>query len=562
MKINKFKKMITASLIFSAVVISFVSCEDDSLPDVGSIPDINLPTGAFSVANSQTSSLVKIFNNTSRSATGGTWIMPLDAGAFVSECDALSQGSNCDSNISGVNDETVYFRFNDFGTYQIAIEATDDNGEISEIIPVDVIIEPSGAPAPTGGFETESELFSDGQLLNNAERIFTNTSVNDDGGISWSVIRDGETVDIISEVIANPRNSDFSGQTSSSESILVDFVTSGIYEVTLTARNFDAVESTVTEIIVVDPDTNPTPSFTYSSSDDYSVQTFVNTTPDSDRVLWSLPDGGTFVNGTAETDQTVSVSFPGSGNYNVSLTVVTESFDENGDPIDLDGETTLALPVVTSISEIDIPFILRGGFEPGIVTNPADSGVGTFRNDLGKEWWPADGLSNRVYKFDTLDGAGGTIEDPTQTILDTGLDNESWFGANSGFNRLNITGNARTGQRAASFDPSRPTRLAVQTIDVVPGVDYKVTFYYANVSNTPNVGLKVYILKETVANETDANVFDNRIAGIVTDGVSATYEEENVTFNSGDNTQVKLYFYPSDPTAATFYVDDVSISID
>ena len=550
---NSFKKYGISALLLTAL-FSTQSCllEDDSLPTEGSIKDETLPIAGISKDMSEYSSRTFILSGSaSLSSTKFSWVLP--EGASFATNDGITYTST---------DELVHVKFDEFDTeYVVSLTSSDNNGESSS---TNITITPTDQEAidPTASFSTETTLF-------NYKRIFdASSSTDNQGGVEWTFFdADGNQLytnedadqDDYDEDASVIFDVDISGEqySTTDDYIVVSFpVNGGVetdYTVVATAINIDGDTNEVSEVITIDALGDPVPELSFTSSEDYLTKTFTNETPDTDSVLWSLPDGATLVDGYSLSDEIIEVTFASYDTYTVTLEVTNIVNLSTSEDFDID---------VLNPSSISTPVIYRGGFEPGECTNPADATTfGTTRNDLGKEWWIADGVSDRVYLGDTLAVDGSTTADDTATIIDTGIEDRCWFDCTT-FNRLNITSNARSGQRAASFDPTRPLRVAVQTIDVTPGADYKITFWVNNASATEGAGLKCYIIDPSVTNDSDANVAANIIAGLTTTTETNAYVEHTLEFSASEYDQVKLYFYPADPTAATFYVDDVSIAID
>ena len=551
-KISLKKYGISALLIVSLFSVQSCILEDDSLPTEGSIADETLPIAGIAYEMSEYSSRAFLMSGSaSLSSTQFSWELP--EGASFATIDGYTYTST---------DELIYVEFDEFDTeYVVSLTSSDNNGETSSTT-VSITATDQESIDPTSSFTTET-------TLGNYERIFdASSSTDNQGGIEWTFFdadgnqlytnedSDQEDYDEDLAVIfdVDPLGVQY---TTTDDYIAVSFpVNSGVeteYSVVATAINLDGDTDEATEAITIEALGSPDPEISFISSEDYLTKTFTNETPDTDSVLWSLPEGATLSDGYSLSDEVIEVTFDSYETYSVTLEVTNIVSLSTSEAFDVD---------VLNPSTITTPVIYRGGFEPGECTNPADtSAFGTTRSDLGKEWWIADGVSDRVYLGDTLLDDGTTEADDTLTIIDTGIDDRCWFDCST-FNRLNITGNSRSGARAASFDPTRPLRVAVQTIDVTPGADYKITFWVNNASATVGAGLKCYIIDPSVDNNNDANVASNIISGIITTTTVAAYTEHTLEFSASEYDQVKLYFYPDDPTAATFYVDDVSIAID
>lgn len=544
-----------SSLIAAFALLFSVSCEDNDLPDTGSIVDANPPEAAFFFTDSAESVLIKNLTNSSRrGSTQVNWTLPEGAEFTFNSQGVLT--TSTDDEVVVMFPETIDDPNDPFAGYEVGIEAIDANGVSSgvEFFTVQVnLIE--GVPLPTPLASVE-----DGG--GNFERVFINESANASGGVVWSVLQDGNELDI--DTLLTTDSLDFIGQTSTSEEVLITFPNAGDYEVVVTAINFNGVRVSDTIPVTIDPIMEPVPSFTYSSNDDYSIQTLVNTTPDTDSVLWTLPDGATLIGGTL-TSEEIQVSFPSSGDFAINLEVTSVGFNEDGDPVifrSLDDVETTVIPVVRSRAEIPEPVLLAGGFERPIDEYLSAEGLARTNNDLGKEYWLPDGVSQRVF-------TPGTTEPFPAYPGETDANLFTWFVPIStvDFNRPGTTSNSRTGEAAASWDSRTQLRAAVQRIEVMPGVDYKVTFWYENVENATNASLLALVLNERVVRETEegnvegTGIEGNIIAQEVLNEQAIGYIEASVSFNSGDQSAIKLYFNTSEFFGA-YRLDDVTISID
>ncbi len=494
----------------------FTSCEDDSLPDVGSIEDLTPPTARIAEEESSTSSRTKVLLNKSESAIEYTWTLP--EGASFAE-NLLTGETSLSS------DDDVYVDFEEFDTtYTVTLEAKDGNGVTDETtIDVTPVYEDGVSDA------TASFTYSDTEA-NFIKILDASGSTNNAGGVYWVFPDD---LDITFGTDEEGNEYDYYD-----EYIEVTFPTldglGDTYEITLQAINYNGEINEISGDVVVDELGNPVPEISFTSSDDYLTKTFVNETPDSDSVEWVLPEGATLQDGYSLTDDTIEVTFDSYDTFEVSLTVTNI--------LDLSTTDSFSIDVLNP-AEITVPTIIRASFEGDIAED-----TGIFRSDLAKEDWRADGTSARS----TLIQTAGT---------DPGLDNQTWFSSGA-YNRVQTTNNSvADGGYAVKWEAAKPDRVAVQIIDVTPGVDYKLTFYYANITGTADVGIRAAILKESTSTEEESFDADNIIAEVKTSGTSSAYVEQTLSFSSSSEDRVKIYFNQID-NAGTVYLDNVSIEID
>ena len=553
----KTNRIIKTGIIAALALMFSVSCEDDSLPDEGSLPDLNLPDADFFVTDSNSSALIKnITNSTRRGSTSVLWTLPEGA-----EFTFNDQGF-----LTGETDDEIVVRFPaviedpddpELG-YLVGIEAFDDNGASSGLTFINVLVKSD----PTRVLSTPSFTFT--ETRSNFERIFTNTSANASGGAFWSVFQDGEELDI--EEILETRDFDFLNQNRFSDEVSLRFPGAGDYEVFVTGINFNGFETiSESQTITILPLGIPVPSLTYSSNEDYSVQTFVNDTPDTASQTWTLPAGATFVNGSVATDSTVDVSFANSGTFDMGLEIFSNGFDDDGNPIILESEDAteiITVAIVNSLSEAGTVGVIGGDFEIPPASDIFESQQG--RSDAARGYWIADGLSIRVF----VPGTGGTASEeiypafPGAVAASEGANvgDVDWFETGN-FNRVRITSSGRSGN-GASWNPN-DERVAVQYVEVVPGVDYKVTFFYNNDANSTEIGLLALVLDADVTTEAELSIEGNVLASELAGDRTSVFTEASFTFtnNSPDRTAVKLYFRTTD-NAGDYRLDDVSITID
>ena len=215
---------------------------------------------------------------------------------------------------------------------------------------------------------------------------------------------------------------------------------------------------------------------------------------------------------------------------------------------------SFSIPIVTSTAGIPEPIILAGEFERPIDAYLSEEGLARTNNDLGKEYWLPDGLSSRVFIPGTQEpfpAYPGETSDNERTWFDSGL-----------FNRIGITSSGRSGF-AATWDANEPDpRAVVQYIKIVPGVDYKVSFYYSNDQNSTTESLLGLILDPSVVKDTQITR-ETTIAQGAFNEQGASFTEGSLTFTvtSSDTEAIKLYFNTTTP-AGDYRLDSITMAID
>ncbi len=243
--------------------------------------------------------------------------------------------------------------------------------------------------------------------------------------------------------------------------------------------------------------TPPSASFTFAqlSPDNFLEVTFSNTSVSATDYFWELGDG------TTSTALEPVHTYPEEGTYTVVLTAT----DKLGVTSTIDLEITLTEPSVF------IPPILESSFEDGQLEGGTGDGRDSWRNsDLG--------------------GVIQITDDPVLT----------------GLQAAKLTG-----------DPS-DQRIGYQLITVTENSTYDLFFSYTMLSE-PNGFLTVSILDGPVTSHSEA--LASTIGSVTVNNQSNpdVFVNEFVTFNSGSNTEVAIYFF-NDGSVET-RLDDFSIDV-
>jgi len=243
----------------------------------------------------------------------------------------------------------------------------------------------------------------------------------------------------------------------------------------------------------------PEANFSYaSSSDDFKTINFTNLSSEATIFSWDFGTGDT------STEQDPTYTFVGGeGTYSVELTA--------SDALGAVSTTTIDVVVVQGPFQ---PVILEPGFED-----------------------------------DTLPGGGGDGRD-------------SWRNSDLG-GVIQITGSPVTfGDQGAKLPLPAGDRIGYQEITVEPDSNYDLRFYYTMLDNSSNPWLTVAVLGVTEFGSptTTEEALDATIASVTVtdDSEPSVYVQSTLTFNSGVNNTVAIYFY-NGPVEAR--LDDFTIDV-
>ena len=227
----------------------------------------------------------------------------------------------------------------------------------------------------------------------------------------------------------------------------------------------------------------PEANFSYASSiDDFRTINFTNLSNESTIFLWDFGNGNT----SEEQDPTFTFE-NGEGTYAVSLTATDA----------LGASNTITIDVIVVEGPFQ-PIILEPGFEDNTLPDGGGDGRDSWRNN----------------------DLGGVIQ---------------------------ITGSPVTfGDQGAKLPPEQD-RIGYQEITVEPDSNYDLRFYYTMLDNSTNPWLTVAILGVT-ENGSPSNTqeaLDATIASVTVNNTDdpSVYVQQSLTFNSGMNNTVAIYFY-------------------
>ncbi len=247
------------------------------------------------------------------------------------------------------------------------------------------------------------------------------------------------------------------------------------------------------------PDTIlPTANFSYASTlEDFKTIKFTNLSVEATTYKWDFGGGNT------STEQDPKFTFDaGEGTYPVTLT----ASDGRGES----HTNTIEVMVVEGPFQ---PIILEPGFEDNTLPDGSGDGRDSWRNN----------------------DVGGVIQ---------------------------ITGSPVTyGDQGAKL-PSDQTRIGYQEITVEPNTNYDLRFWYTMLDNSADPFVTVSIIGVTQSGPIDSReaAADGTIASVTVNDISdpAAYVEQQLSFNSGDNNTVAIYFF-NGPVEAR--LDNFSIEV-
>jgi len=188
-----------------------------------------------------------------------------------------------------------------------------------------------------------------------------------------------------------------------------------------------------------------------------------------------------FGNGTTSTSKNPTVTYDTTGTYVVTLT----SSDKLNQSSEVTKEVVIVEPVVAFIPEV-----LEPGFEDNSLPGGTGDGRDSWRNDVG-----------------------GVIQITSSPVHD--------------------------GAQAAKL-PSDGSRVGMQAITVLPNTDYDLGFYYTMKADPGT--LTVAILDQFVVDEADVAGATIGSVQLTDNSDPNTYVKEILTFNSGNNTEITIYF--------------------
>ncbi|WP_406684663.1 hypothetical protein N1F78_02755 [Seonamhaeicola sp. MEBiC1930] len=201
-------------------------------------------------------------------------------------------------------------------------------------------------------------------------------------------------------------------------------------------------------------------------------------------------------------DQELIFSFPGPGDYTVSLTVT--------DNLGKTDTTEKTLTVNQAIPTIPVPEISEPSFEDNSLFDGTGDGRDSWRVPSNAAWSPL---------------SGGT------TVIQINTDT----------NPVDAP-NLPDGVQAAKF-PADGARVAYQEIEVTPGATYVITYFSAFEENAFG-DMKVSILTPNTSSYAEAQLEANIIASRLDNNVGRVdnvFKKHAITFDSGEHESVIIF---------------------
>jgi len=252
----------------------------------------------------------------------------------------------------------------------------------------------------------------------------------------------------------------------------------------VTSCNFD---DDLPEANSLQDETPPTAAFSFSQSDatDFRVVTFANESASSTTYEWSFPDIGETSN-----DKDPTVTFPGEGTYTIEL-IASDAL----------GQSDMTSTQITLVEGPFQPVILEAGFEDESLPDGTGDGRDSWRNsDLG-----------------------GVIQ---------------------------ITGSPVTFGAQGAKLPQDGDRIGYQEITVEADQNYDLRFWYTMKSqfiSDPSMTVAILGVTEFEPIDSPAKAQEAILASITVNDTEEeeVYVEEKLSFNSGTNTTLAIYFFNS-----------------
>lgn len=507
---NKF--FFSKTLGLAIILALFSACKED-LPEVGSIADLTPPTANFTYAQLTPSNYLEVtFSNTSTSSTDYLW--------------DFGDGSSS----TALEPVHVYAAE---GTYKVTLTSKDKLGveSVSEL--EFELVEPVGFVPPIleAGFE-------DGQLTGNTG----------DGRDSWRNSALGGVIQITSSpVVGGTQAAKLSGSPSDKRIgyQLLTVTANTVYDVSFYYTMYNDQQGSLTVSVLDGPVTSHAEALTstigtttvsnQSDPDTYVKETFsFNSGGNTEVALYFFNDGSVE---TRLDDFSISLgqgTVPPIANFTYQEDTADYkaiTFTNNSVNADIyawnfgDGNTsTLESPTHTYAAD--------GTYTVTLVA----------RNAVGQMHSKTMVLEIKAPPAFTAEILEASFEDG-KLAGNTGDGRDSWRNSSLG-NVIQITSSpVRDGVQAAKLtgDPM-DQRIGFQYFEVLPNTAYDLSFYYT-MKDDQTGSLTVSVLSDSVT--THAQALGATIESVTVNDQSDpdTYIQETISFNSGTNSKVAIYFF-------------------
>jgi len=260
--------------------------------------------------------------------------------------------------------------------------------------------------------------------------------------------------------------------------------------------------------------TPPTSNFTYEAVSDsaYLMIKFSDLSASNTKTSWNFGDGNT------SEDKNPTHTYAAEGDYTVTLNA--------SDNLGVSDESSQTVTIVNPFWCPDLGLFIGESCDDG------DAGTVDDAIVFGCECMGVD------------PGFVPSLINPSFDIEDPDDYRDGWRNSDLG-GVIQITSDPiHTDPKAAKL-PDDGSRIGYQLVPVDPNVDHTVTFYYTMKTSPPGT-LTVAILGGPVTDP--ANIAAATIVSVdLNDQTDAdTYIQESISFNSGDNTEIAIYFTNAD----------------
>ena len=216
-----------AALTLGVTFIGLVSCEENELPGVGDLIDLNPPVAEFGEVMSSCDYLIYSLVNKSTSSTDFKWEIPDGVTLLTEDTDDLAALEN----------EDILVQFPATGSYEFTLTSSDKN-LVTDSITKTIVIEDVEAESAVPSYT--SEQIADEEGGDSILFTLTNTSINSCNSFEW-MLPEGMSLN-------NPAEGDAIYSLTDDE-IVVVLDAFGSYDVSVTGKNIKGEPVTVVQTL-------------------------------------------------------------------------------------------------------------------------------------------------------------------------------------------------------------------------------------------------------------------------------------------------------------------------